>query len=166
MKAIVQHAYGTADVLKLEDIERPVITDDEVLIRVRAAAVNQADWFFTTGTPLIARLSFGPRKPKDIIRGRDVAGQVEAVGKNVTRFQAGDEVYAEVDAGSFAEFTRVSQDLLALKPANLTFEQAATVPLAGMTALQGLRDTGKVRPGQKVLINGATGGGGTLALHI
>jgi len=166
MKAIVQHAYGTADVLKLEDVDMPVIKDGEVLIRVRAAAVNHADWVYTTGRPLIARLAFGLRKPKVVVRGRDVAGQVEAVGTGVTRFRPGDEVYAEVDAGSFAEYTSVPEDLLALKPANLTFEQAATVPLAARTALQGLRDGGQVRPGQTVLINGASGGVGTFAVQI
>lgn len=166
MNAIVQHAYGSADVLKLEDIDRPVIGDDEVFVRVRAAAVNHADWVYTTGRPLIARLAFGMRKPRDSVRGKDVAGQVEAVGKNVTRFHPGDEVYAEIDAGSFAEYTRVPESLLALKPANLTFEQAAAVPLSARTALQGLRDGGRVRPGQKVLINGASGGVGTFAVQI
>ena len=166
MKAIVQHAYGSADVLHVEEIMRPVITDDEVLIRVRAASVNHADWVYTTGRPLIARLAFGLRKPKDSVRGRDVAGQVELVGRNVTRFRPGDEVYAEVDSGSFAEYTTVPEDLLAFKPANLTFEQAATVPLSARTALQGLRDGGRVQPGQKVLINGASGGVGTFAVQI
>ena len=166
MKAIVQHAYGSADVLHVEEIMRPVITDDEVLIRVRAASVNHADWVYTTGRPLIARLAFGLRKPKYSVRGRDVAGQVELVGRNVTRFRPGDEVYAEVDSGSFAEYTTVPEDLLAFKPANLTFEQAATVPLSARTALQGLRDGGRVQPGQKVLINGASGGVGTFAVQI
>ena len=115
MKAIVQYAYGSADVLHVEEIMRPVITDDEVLIRVRAASVNHADWVYTTGRPLIARLAFGLRKPKDSVRGRDVAGQVELVGRNVTRFRPGDEVYAEVDAGSFAEYTAVPEDLPKLK---------------------------------------------------
>ncbi|MBC7443115.1 MAG: NAD(P)-dependent alcohol dehydrogenase [Ramlibacter sp.] len=166
MKAIVQHAYGMADVLHFEEIDKPVITDDEVLIRVRAASVNHADWVYTTGRPLIARVAFGLRAPKKMVRGKDVAGVVVAVGKNVTRFQPGDEVYAEVDAGGFAEYTSAPEDLLAFKPANLTFEQAATVPLAARTALQGLRDGGRVQPGQKVLINGASGGVGTFAVQI
>lgn len=166
MKAIVQHAYGSADVLRLENIDQPAISDDEVLVRVRAAAVNHADWVYTTGRPLIARLAFGIRTPKQIVRGKDVAGVVEAVGKNVTRFRPGDEVYAEVEAGSFAEYTAVPEGLLAHKPSNLSFEQAATVPLSGRTALQGLRDGGKVQSGQKVLINGASGGVGTFAVQI
>lgn len=166
MKAIVQHAYGTADVLRLEHIDRPAINDDEVLVRVRAAAVNHADWVYTTGRPLIARLAFGIRTPKQIVRGKDVAGVVEAVGRNATRFRPGDEVYAEVEAGGFAEYTAVSEGLLAHKPSNLSFEQAATVPLSGRTALQGLRDGGKVQSGQTVLINGASGGVGTFAVQI
>lgn len=166
MKAVVQHAYGSADVLLLEDMDRPEITDDEVLIGVRAAAVNHADWVYTTGRPLIARLAFGMGKPKEIVRGKDIAGVVEAVGKNVTRFRLGDEVYAEVEAGGFAEYVSVPEKLLAHKPANLSFGQAATVPLSARTALQGLRDGGKVRPGQRVLINGASGGVGTFAVQI
>ena len=166
MKAIVQHSYGTADVLQLEDIEKPAINDDEVLIRVRAAAVNHADWVYTTGRPMIARLAFGLRAPKSIVRGRDVAGQVEAVGKNVTAFRPGDEVYGEIDAGSFAEYTTAPATLLARKPANLTFEQAAAVPLAASTALQGLRDVGELKPGQSVLINGASGGVGSYAIQL
>jgi NADPH:quinone reductase-like Zn-dependent oxidoreductase len=166
MKAIVQHAYGAADALKLEDIDEPAIKDDEVLIRVRAAAVNHADWVMATGLPLIGRLAFGLRKPKKMVRGRDVAGEVEAVGNGVTQFRPDDEVFAEVETGSFAVYTVASEDLLALKPANLAFEEAATVPLAANTALQGLRDVGKVKPGQKVVINGASGGVGTFAIQI
>ena len=166
MRAIVQRAYGTAHVLRLEDIDKPVITDDQVLLRVRAAAVNHADWVYTTGRPLIARLAFGLRKPQQIVRGKDVAGVVEAVGKNVTQFRPGDEVYAEIEAGGFAEYASVPEKLLAHKPANLSFEQAATVPLSARTALQGLRDGGKVRSGQSVLINGASGGVGTFAVQI
>jgi NADPH:quinone reductase-like Zn-dependent oxidoreductase len=166
MKAIVQRRYGAADVLSYEDIDKPVIKDDEVLIRVRAAAVNHADWVYVSGRPLIARLAFGLRKPKNMVRGKDVAGQVEAAGKAVTQFRPGDEVYGELDAGSFAEYIAAPAGLLALKPANLTFEQAATVPVSGNTALQGLRDVGKVKPGQKVLINGASGGVGTFAVQI
>jgi NADPH:quinone reductase-like Zn-dependent oxidoreductase len=166
MQAIVQRAYGSADVLRLEEVDKPVINDDEVLVRVRAAAVNHADWVYTTGRPLIARLAFGIRKPRQIVRGKDVAGVVEAVGRSVTRFHPGDEVYAEVEAGSFAEYASVAEKLLAHKPANLSFEQAATVPLSARTALQGLRDGGTVQPGQQVLINGASGGVGTFAVQI
>ncbi|MDJ0322417.1 NAD(P)-dependent alcohol dehydrogenase [Cryobacterium sp. PH31-AA6] len=166
MRAIVQHAYGTADVLHLERIERPAIKPDEVLIRVRAAGVNHADWVYTSGRPLLARLAFGLRKPKQPVRGRDVAGVVEAVGEGVTRFRPNDAVFGEVDGGSFAEYTVARQDLLALKPVGLTFEQAAVVPVSARTALQGLRDTGKLRPGQSVLINGASGGVGTFAVQI
>lgn len=166
MKAIVQRAYGTADVLGYEDVEKPVIGDDEVLVRVHAASVNHADWVYTSGRPLIARLAFGLGKPKAIVRGKDLAGIVEAVGQNVTQFRVGDAVYAEVEAGAFAEYALVPAKQLALKPANLTFEQAATVPLSARTALQALRDGGKVQPGQRVLINGASGGVGTYAVQI
>jgi NADPH:quinone reductase-like Zn-dependent oxidoreductase len=143
-----------------------VMNDDEVLVRVRAAAVNHADWVYTSGRPLIARLAFGLRSPKQIVRGKDLAGQVEEVGKNVTQFRPGDEVYSEVEAGAFAEHAIVPAKLLAMKPANLTFEQAATVPLSARTALQALRDGGNLQPGQTVLINGASGGVGTYAVQI
>lgn len=166
MKAIVQRAYGTSDVLSYREIERPVAGDDDVLVRVHASAVNHADWVYTSGRPLIARLAFGLGKPKATVRGKDLAGVVETVGKNVTQFRVGDEVYAEVEAGAFAEYAVVAQKLLSIKPANLTFEQAATVPLSARTALQALRDGGKVGPGQKVLINGASGGVGTYAVQI
>ena len=166
MKAIVQHAYGTADVLELADIERPTIADGDVLIRVRAASVNHADGVYMTGEPLISRLAFGLRAPKQLVRGKDVAGVIVAVGAAVTRFAPGDAVYGELEAGSFAEFARAPQDAVSLKPANLTFEQAATVPLAGVTALRGLRDAGGLRAGQRVLINGASGGVGTFAVQI
>ena len=166
MQAIVQHAYGSAEVLHVEVVNQPVITDDEVLIRVRAASVNHADWVYTTGRPLIARLAFGLSKPKEMVRGKDVAGVVTAVGQNITRFRLGDEVFAEIEAGGFAQYATVPEKLLAHKPANLTFEQAATVPLSARTALQGLRDGGRVQPGQTVLINGASGGVGTFAVQI
>ena len=166
MKAIVQHAYGSADVLHFEDVAQPVITDDEVLIRVRAASVNHADWVYTTGRPLIARLAFGLREPREMVRGKDVAGVVTAVGTNITRFRLGDEVFAEIDAGGFAEYAAVPEEMLAHKPANLSFEQAATVPLSARTALQGLRDGGRVQRGQKILINGASGGVGTFAVQL
>ncbi len=166
MRAVVQHAYGPADMLHLERIERPAIKPDEVLIRVRAAGVNHADWVHTSGRSLIVRLAFGLRRPKQPVRGRDVAGVVEAVGGGVTRFRPNDAVFGEVDAGSFAEYTAAPENLLALKPATFTFEQAAAVPVSARTALQGLRDTGKLRPGQSVLINGASGGVGTFAVQI
>lgn len=166
MKAIVQHGYGTTDVLRLQDVEVPQIGPDEVLVRVRAAALNHSDWFLLTGVPYAVRLAYGLRTPRSAVPGRDVAGHVEAVGANVTRFGPGDEVYAEVDTGSFAEYTRVPANLLAFKPTNLTFEQAAAVPEAANTALQGLRDQARVRPGQRVLINGASGGVGTFAVQI
>jgi NADPH:quinone reductase-like Zn-dependent oxidoreductase len=166
MKAIMQDKYGSPDVLELRDIDKPVVKDDAVLIRVRAASVNAADWHFMRGLPYVARLSIGPVNPKIKVRGRDAAGHVEAVGKDVTRFHQGDEVYAEVDSGSFAEYTCVPEDIVGVKPANLTFEQAAAVPLAANTALQGLRDRGQVQPGQKVLIYGASGGVGTFAVQM
>ena len=166
MKAIVQRAYGKADVLKLEEIDRPVIGDDDVLVRVVAAGLNHADWVYTSGTPLIARLAFGIRAPKTIVRGKDVAGVVEAIGADVSTFRPGDEVYGELESGTFAEYVAAPSSLLARKPATMTFEQAATVPLSGMTALLGLRDAGSVVPGQRVLINGASGGVGTFAVQI
>lgn len=166
MKAIIQRAYGDASILKIEEIDRPVIGDDDVLIHVRAAGLNHADWVYTSGTPLIARLAFGPRAPKAIVRGKDVAGIVDSVGTNVTAFLPGDEVYGELESGTFAEYVSAPTSLLARKPANLSFEQAATVPLSGMTALLGLRDAGSVEPGQQVLINGASGGVGTFAVQI
>jgi NADPH:quinone reductase-like Zn-dependent oxidoreductase len=170
MKAIVYHQYGSPDdVLELIDIDQPVVNDNEVLVRVRAASVNPADWHLVRGKPYIARLQLGLRKPKDTVPGCDVAGQVEAVGKNVSAFQPGDEVFASSFAhghGSLAEYVRISDELLTLKPANLSFEHAAAVPLAAMTALQGLRDHGRIAPGHKVLIIGASGGVGTFAVQI
>jgi NADPH:quinone reductase-like Zn-dependent oxidoreductase len=166
MKAITQSAYGTVDVLEFRDVAKPMVAKDEVLVRVRAAAVNHADLVYLTGTPLIARLAFGMGKPKDAVRGKAISGEVEAVGSAVTGFKAGDKVYAEIVSGGFAEYALVSAKLLALKPGNMTFEQSATLPLSGTTALQGIRDAGKVQPGQKVLINGASGGVGTFAVQI
>jgi len=165
MQAIVQDTYGTAAVLKAREIDKPEIGDHDVLIRVRAAGVNPADWAIVSGLPYIARPIYGLRKPKNIVRGTDVAGTVEAVGSGVTRFKPGDEVFGWSN-GSYAEYTAAAEDSLALKPANLTFEQAATVPMAGLVALQAIRDHGKVGPGQKVLINGASGGIGTFAVQI
>jgi NADPH:quinone reductase-like Zn-dependent oxidoreductase len=164
MKAIVQDKYGSAEVLELRDVDQPEIGDDEVLVRVRAAGVNPADWAITSGLPYIARPVYGLRKPKNTLRGTDVAGQVEAVGTSVTRFRPGDEVFGWC-VGTYAEYA-VSQGTLALKPANLTFEQAASVPKAGLVALQALRDHGHVQAGQRVLINGASRGIGTFAVQI
>jgi NADPH:quinone reductase-like Zn-dependent oxidoreductase len=166
MKAIVQDTYGPPEVLELREIDKPVVADDEVLVRVHAASANPADWHYMRGVPYIMRPQAGLTKPKSKVLGRDVAGQVEAVGEGVTRFRTGDEVFAHVEGGGFAEYASVSEDFLALKPANLTFEQAAAVPLAALTALQGLRDAGQVQPGQKVLIIGASGGVGTFAVQI
>ena len=165
MQAIVQDSYGAASVLRAREIEKPVIGDREVLIRVRAAGVNPADWAIVSGLPYIARPIYGLRKPKNSVRGTDVAGTVEAVGSGVTRFKPGDEVFGWSN-GSYAEYTAAAEDSLALKPASLTFEQAAAVPMAGLVALQAIRDHGKVGPGQKVLINGASGGIGTFAVQI
>jgi NADPH:quinone reductase-like Zn-dependent oxidoreductase len=165
MKAIVQDKYGTADVMEAREIDTPEIGDDQVLVRVRAAGVNPADWAIMSGLPYIARPVYGLRKPKNIVRGTDVAGTVEAVGSGVTRFKAGDAVYGAAN-GSYAEFAAAAEDQLALKPVNLTFEQAAAVPMAGLVALQAVRDHGKVKAGQKVLVNGASGGIGTFAVQI
>ena len=165
MKAITQYKYGTPDVLKFEDIDNPVVGDDDVLLRVQAASVNKGDWHLLTGTPRIARLAFGLFRPKQIIPGLDVAGQVEEVGANVTRFKSGDEVFGEVK-GSYAEYVCVPEDRIILKPDNLTPEQAAAVPVAAITALQGLRDKGRIQSGHKVLIIGASGGVGTFAVQI
>jgi NADPH:quinone reductase-like Zn-dependent oxidoreductase len=169
MKAIVYHEYGSPDVLGLKDIDKPLVKDDEVLVRVHAASVNRLDWHLMRGSPYISRLQAGLRKPKDSVLGADVAGQVEAVGKAVTKFQQGDDVFGSLFGqgfGAFAEYVSVSDDFLELKPANLSFEQAAAVPLAALTALQGLRDHGRVAPGHKVLIIGASGGVGTFAVQI
>ena len=165
MKAIVQDSYGSAAVLETRDIDPPAIGQREVLIRVRAAGVNPADWAVMSGLPYIARPVYGLRRPKNIVRGTDVAGLVEAVGPGVTRFRPGDEVFGW-SSGSFADFAAAAEDGLALKPANLSFEQAAAVPMAGLVALQAIRDHGKVQAGQKVLINGASGGIGTFAVQI
>ena len=166
MKAIVYCDYGTADVLKLEDIEKPVPNDDQLLVKVHAVAVNPFDWHFMRGTPYLMRMETGLRKPKSPRLGVDFAGTVEAVGKNVTNFKAGDEVFGG-KRGAFAEYITIRADSgVALKPANITFEQAGSVAIAGMTALQAVRDNGRVQPGQKVLINGASGGVGTFAVQI
>jgi NADPH:quinone reductase-like Zn-dependent oxidoreductase len=166
MKAIVRDAYGSTDVLELRDIDRPVVGDDEVLVRVRAAGVDQGVWHVMAGLPYPIRLAgFGLRAPKNPVLGADVAGVVEAIGNDVTRFQPGDEVFG-MAKGSYAAYARALEDKLAPKPANLTFEQAAVVAISGLTALQGLRDHAKVRPGQAVLIVGASGGVGTYAVQV
>ncbi|MBI1276873.1 MAG: zinc-binding dehydrogenase [Anaerolineaceae bacterium] len=170
MKAIVYSQYGSPDVLQLQDIEKPTPKDNEVLIKIQAASANPADWHTMRGEPFLARLVNGLFKPKSPRLGADLAGTVEAVGRNVTQFKAGDEVFGELSLsgmGSFAEYVAVDeQAALTLKPTNLTFEQAASVPLAGFTALQGLRDAGHIQAGQKVLVNGASGGVGTLAVQM
>jgi NADPH:quinone reductase-like Zn-dependent oxidoreductase len=166
MKAIVYHNYGSPDVLELAEIERPVIKDDEVLIRVHAASVNPHDWHFLTGTPYLARLMAGLFKPKDKVLGVDMAGRIEAVGANVKQFQSGDEVFGSNNHGGFAEYASVPAAHVALKPASMSFEQAAAIPLTALTALQCLRDHGQLEPGQRVLINGASGGVGTFAVQI
>lgn len=166
MKAIVQYKYGSAEVLELKDIEKPEIGDDEVLVRVHAAGADRGVWHLMTGLPYLSRLfGYGLRAPKNPVLGMDLAGVVEAVGKNVTRFQPGDEVFG-VGVGTFAEYARAREEKLAPRPENLTFEQAAALAISGLTALQGLRDKGKVQPGQKVLIIGASGGVGTFAVQI
>ena len=163
MKAIRYCEYGSPDVLKLEGVEKPVPNDDQVLIKVRAASLNAFDSYVIRDSWL-GRLIFGLRKPRDTRLGQDVAGQVEAVGKNVTQFKPGDEVFG-ISRGALAEYARTFERALTAKPPNVSFEQAASLPLAGLTALQGLRE-GKIQPGQKVLINGATGGVGTFAVQI
>ncbi len=165
MKAIVYHEYGSSHVLKCEEVEKPVPKDDEVLIKVRAASVNPLDWRLMKGEPRIMRLFLGLRKPRLGRPGIDVAGEIEAVGANVTQFKPSDEVFGGCD-GSFAEYACASASKVAMKPGNVTFEQAASVNVAGLTALQGLRDKGKIQPGHKVLINGAAGGVGTFAVQI
>jgi NADPH:quinone reductase-like Zn-dependent oxidoreductase len=168
MQAIVQDAYGSADVLELKDIDKPVPKDNEVLVQVRAAGLHRGDWHVMTGLPYLIRIvvpALGLRKPKVRVRGMDVAGRVEAVGENVTRFQPGDDVFGWCD-GSFAEYACAPEDNVAPKPATLTFEQAAAVPISGFAALQGLRDSGEVQPGQKVLIIGAAGGVGAFAVQL
>src|SRR3989442_8564747 len=166
MKGIVYCDYGSPDVLKVEDIEKPTPGDDQVLVRVRAASVNPLDWHYVRGTPYFMRMGAGLRRPKVTRLGVDFAGTVEAVGKNVKRFKPGDDVFGG-RTGAFAEYVTVREErAVALKPANVTFEQAASVSVAALTALQGLRDKGQIRPGQKVLINGASGGVGTFAVQI
>jgi NADPH:quinone reductase-like Zn-dependent oxidoreductase len=165
MKAIMQTRYGPAEVLETRDLDKPGIGDDEVLVRVQAASVHVGDWILMTGSPFIMRFATGLRKPKHPIPGTDVAGTVEAVGKDVQTLRPGDDVFGWV-AGAFAEFAAAPEAQFITKPATLTFEQAAAVGVSASTALQLLRDNGKVQPGQKVLVNGASGGVGTFAVQI
>ena len=165
MKAIVQNAYGSPDVIEIKEVDRPVVKENDVLVRVAAASINAGDIFSVKGSPWLARFSVGFPKPKDYILGWDAAGTVEAVGGKVTKFKAGDEVYT-LCSGAFAELACVHEDRVARKPKNLTFEQAAAVPSAALTALIALRTQGKLKAGQKVIINGASGGVGTFSVQI
>ena len=167
MKAIIYTKYGPPDVLQLKEVGKPAPKDNEVLVKVHAASVNPLDWHFMRGQPFLVRLMVGGLlKPKKKILGADIAGRVEAVGRNVKQFQPGDEVFGGNGVGGFAEYVCVTENSLALKPANISFEEAAAVPVAALTALQGLRDKGQSQPEQKVLINGAGGGVGTFAVQI
>src|SRR5512141_1966805 len=170
MKAIVYTQYGPPDVLSLEEVKKPAINEDQVLVKVHAASINAGNWHMLTADPFPMRLmGVGLFKPKNTILGADIAGCVEAVGRNVKQFQSGDAVFGDVfglGSGSFAEYVAVPESALALKPSNISFEEAAAVPVAAVTALQGLRDGGHIQPGQKILINGASGGVGTFAVQI
>ncbi|MEW6086335.1 MAG: NAD(P)-dependent alcohol dehydrogenase [Chloroflexota bacterium] len=169
MKAVVYTEYGSPNALKLEEIEKATPKDNEVLVKIHAASLNTADWYSLRGDPFLIRLSSGLFRPKNKILGFDIAGRVEAVGKSAKQFKPGDEVFGDISGcggGGFAEYVAVPESALALKPVNLTFEEAAAVPMAGVTALQGIRDYGQLKPGQKVLINGASGGVGTFAVQI
>jgi NADPH:quinone reductase-like Zn-dependent oxidoreductase len=165
MQAMVQDKYGSAEVLEARDVDKPQIADDEVLVRVQAASIHVGDWILMTGSPFVMRFATGLRKPKNPVPGTDVAGTVEAIGKYVEGLRPGDEVFGWC-AGAFAEYAHAKEDQFIKKPANLTFEQAAAIGVSASTALQLLRDNGKVQPGQKVLINGASGGVGTFAVQI
>ena len=164
MRAILHERYGRPDVLEVRDVDKPALGDDQVLVRVHASSVNPVEWYGVSG-PYFARFGNGMRRPKDQTVGADLAGTVEAVGRDVTSLEPGDEVFGTSGA-SWAEFTLAREERLAKKPANLTFEEAAAVPVAGITALQALRDKGHVQPGQKVLVNGASGGVGTFAVQL
>jgi NADPH:quinone reductase-like Zn-dependent oxidoreductase len=169
MRAIVYRTYGSPDVLELKEVEKPTPRDDEVLVKVYAASVNALDWHLLSADIFLVRLNSGLLKPKHQILGADVAGRVEAVGRDVKQFQPGDEVFGDIfdsGLGGFAEYACTGENALVLKPAKMTFEEVAAVPVAALTALQGLRDKGQIQPGQKVLINGASGGVGTFAVQI
>jgi len=168
VKAIVFTRYGTPDVLELREVDKPTPKDDEVLVRVHAVAINDWDWGILQGIPFLNRLTFGLRKPKKQILGSDIAGRIEAVGKNVERFQPGEEVFGDLSGhwGGFAEYVCAREKALALKPGGMTFEEAAAIPQAAQLAVQGLRDKGRIQQGQKLLINGAGGGVGTFAIQI
>lgn len=169
MKAIVGPKYGPPDVLELREVEKPEPKDNEVLVKIHAASLNQYDWHLLTADIFLVRLNMGFWKPKYPIPGADIAGEVEAVGRNVRQFKPGDAVFGDISEagnGAFAEYVSVPERSLALKPTNMSFEEAAAVPMAGVTALQGLRDLGKIQPGQKVLINGTSGGVGTFAVQL
>lgn len=168
MKAVVFTRYGSPDVLRLEEIEKPVPADDEVLINVYAASINDWDWGLLQGVPFVNRMMYGLFKPKKKILGSDVAGRIEAVGKGVQKFKIGDAVFGDLSGqwGGFAEYVCAPENMLALKPAGMTFEEAAAIPQAGMLAVQGLMDRGNIQPGQKLLINGAGGGVGTFGVQI
>jgi NADPH:quinone reductase-like Zn-dependent oxidoreductase len=168
MKAVVYHEYGSPEVLHLTELAKPTPRDDEVLIKVRAASVNRSDWEGLTGKPLYTRVG-GLLKPRGLILGSDIAGQVEKVGRNIRQFQPGDEVFGDIIGGrmgGFAEYVCARENILALKPASMTFEEVAAIPQAAVIALQGIREKGQVQPGQRVLINGAGGGAGTFALQL
>jgi NADPH:quinone reductase-like Zn-dependent oxidoreductase len=165
MKAVVYTAYGSPDILQLTEVEKPTPTENQVLVKVYAASVNPLDWHRMRGAPFLARLEEGLRKPKNPRIGADLAGRVEAVGSSVMQFQPGDAVFGCV-TGAFAEYVCACETAFALKPTNLSFEEAASIPVVAFTALQGLRDTGQIQPGQKVLVNGASGGVGTFAVQL
>ena len=167
MKAIIYTKYGPPEVLQLKKVEKPVPKENEILLKVIVASANPADWHMIRGEPKFARLAFGLTKPKNIIPGIDIAGKIEAVGRNVKEFQLGDEVFGDCGwGGAFAEYVCVNENRLVPKPANISFEEAATVSVAGITALQSIRDKGKIQSRQKVLINGASGGVGTFAVQL
>ncbi|MGG2093354.1 NAD(P)-dependent alcohol dehydrogenase [Bacillus sp. S13(2024)] len=169
MKAIVYNKYGSPDVLTLTEVDKPFPEDNQVLVKIHASSLNYGNLVLLKGEPFLARFAFGLLKPKYAIPGGDIAGRVEAVGKNVKQFQPGQEVFGDLSAsgwGGFAEYVSVPENALVIKPENITFEEAASVPMAAVTALQGLRDKGKIQAGQKVLINGASGGVGTFAVQI
>lgn len=166
MQAILFHNYGSPDVLQLEEVDKPTPQEDQVLIKIHACAANPLDWHRMRADPVLVRLGDGLRRPKNPRLGADIAGVIEAVGSAVKTLQPGDEVFGEIGAGGFAEYACVKETAVVPKPANLTWVEAAAVPVAGLTALQGLRDTGKIQPGHKVLVNGASGGVGTFAVQI